>query len=60
MLYTMSHEVTHYIREWNAEGFRELGDFLIEQYGKKGVSVNALLKAQENKIKRRCNEENSM
>jgi hypothetical protein len=57
MLYTMSHEVTHYIREWNAEGFRELGDFLIEQYGKKGVSVNALLKAQENKIKRRCNEE---
>ena len=53
MLYTMSHEITHYIREWNAEGFKELGDFLIEQYGKKGVNVEYLLEQQRKKIKKR-------
>ena len=57
MLYTMSHEVSHYIREWNADGFRELGDFLIEQFGKQGVSVQRLLNAQINKIKNRYNAE---
>jgi hypothetical protein len=53
MLYTMSHEITHYIREWNAKGFKELGDFLIEQYGKKGVNVEYLLEQQRKKIKKR-------
>ena len=53
MLYTMSHEITHYIREWNAKGFKELGDFLIEQYGKKGVDVEYLLEQQRQKIKKR-------
>ena len=57
MLYTMSHEVTHYIRRWNEKGFKELSDFLIEQYGKKGVPVNALLEDQLDKIKRRYKEE---
>ena len=58
MLYTMSHEVTHYIREWNAEGFKELGDFLIEQYGKNGVSVEELLEKQRDKIRKRYAREN--
>ena len=53
MLYTMSHEITHYIREWNAKGFKELGDFLIEQYGKKGENVEYLLNKQRQKIKKR-------
>ena len=57
MLYTMSHEVTHYIRKWNAKGFKELGDFLIAEYGKQGVPVNALLEAQKAKIKKRYKEE---
>jgi hypothetical protein len=53
MLYTMSHEVGHYIREWNAKGFRELGDFLLKEYGKQGVPVNALLEDQKKKIRDR-------
>ena len=57
MLYTMSHEVTHYIRQWNAKGFRELGDFLIKQYGKKGVPVNALIEKQKDKIRKRYESE---
>ena len=57
MLYTMSHEVTHYIRKWNAKGFKELGDFLIAEYGKQGVPVHKLLENQKEKIKNRYKEE---
>ena len=57
MLYTMSHEITHYIREWNAEGFRELADFLIAEYGKNGVNVEELLQIQREAIKERYAEE---
>ena len=59
MLYTMSHEVTHFIREWNAEGFKALGDFLIEEYGKQGVPVHALLEAQKDKIRKRYKREST-
>lgn len=57
MLYTMSHEVTHYIRRWNAKGFKELGDFLLAEYGKRGVTVDHLLEKQKDKIKKRYTEE---
>ena len=53
MLYAMSHEIGHYIREWNAKGFRELGDFLLKEYGKRGVPVQTLLNEQKEKIKKR-------
>ena len=58
MLYTMSHEVTHFIRKWNEKGFKELADFLIEQYGKHGVPVHKLLEDQKTKIKNRYEREN--
>ena len=32
MLYTLAHEVGHFIRQWNAKAFKELGDFLFEHY----------------------------
>ena len=53
MLYTLAHEITHYIRKWNKTGFKELADFLIAEYGKQGVSVQALIDAQANRIKNR-------
>lgn len=58
MLYTVSHEITHYIRRWNKAGFKELADFLVAEYGKKGVPVNALIEAQKERIKNRYAEEN--
>ena len=58
MLYTAAHEIAHYIREWNAKGFREIGDFLIKEYGKQGVPVQALLNEQKEKIKKRYEREN--
>ena len=57
MLYTVSHEITHYIREWNKAGFKELADFLIAEYGKRGVPVNTLIEEQKEKIKDRYAEE---
>lgn len=53
MSYTMSHEVGHYIRNWNAKGFREIGDFLVGEYGKGGTPVQALLGEQKRKLKER-------
>ena len=57
MLYTMSHEVGHYIKQWNAKGFKELGDFLIAEYGKQGVPVNYLLEKQKEKIRKSYEED---
>lgn len=47
MLHTMAHEVTHYIKKWNAKGFKAIGDFLIAEFGKQGVPVHALLESQK-------------
>lgn len=46
MLFTVAHELTHYIKEWSPEKFQVLSDFLLEQYGKKGISVNELVDRQ--------------
>ena len=51
MLYTMSHEVGHYIREWNAEEFKALGDFIFEHYNDTGYPVDTLINRQIDKIK---------
>ena len=52
MLFTLSHELTHHIRKWSPEKFKILSDFLMEEYGKKGVNVNALVLKQQEKAKR--------
>ena len=52
MLYTMSHEIAHYIRKWNVKGFKELGDFLIENFGKVDAPVDELINSQIAKLKR--------
>ena len=52
MLYTAAHELTHFIREWSPAKFKVFADFLLEQYGKKGVSVKALVAMQIEKARR--------
>ena len=52
MLFTMAHEITHFIRQWSPAKFEKLAKFLFEQYGEKGVSVDALIKEQIAKAKR--------
>ena len=52
MLFTAAHELTHHIRKWSPEKFKTLSDFLMQEYGKKGVNVDGLVRAQIAKAKR--------
>ena len=52
MLFTLSHELTHHIRKWSPEKFKVLADFLMEEYGKKGVNVDGLVREQMAKAER--------
>ena len=38
-LYTLGHEVTHYVKEWSPEKFRALSDFVMEHLGKDAPSL---------------------
>ena len=46
VMYTVSHELTHFIRDWSPAKFKVFADFLLENYAKKGVSVEALVQEQ--------------
>jgi hypothetical protein len=51
MLFTAAHELTHSIREWSPAKFKVFADFLLEQYGEKGISVEELVQRQIEKAK---------
>lgn len=40
-LYTLGHEVTHYIKEWSPEKFKALSDFVMEHLGNKAPDLIA-------------------
>ena len=46
MLFTVAHELTHFIKAWSPAKYKVLANFLVEQYGKKGVSVEQLVRRQ--------------
>ncbi|MBQ2396426.1 MAG: hypothetical protein II304_05215 [Bacteroidales bacterium] len=46
MLFTAAHELTHFVRQWSPAKFKVLADFLMAEYGKKGVPVAELVRAQ--------------
>lgn len=48
--YTLGHEITHFIKEWSPAKFKAFSDFLIEQYGEHGKSVQEMLEAQMAKL----------
>ena len=52
MLFTAAHELTHFIRVWSPAKFKVFADFLLSEYGKKGVSVDALVRQQIQKAKK--------
>ena len=53
MLFTAAHELTHFIREWSPAKFKVFADFILENYGKKGISVDALVNAQIEKARKK-------
>ena len=46
MLYTLSHEYTHMIRQHAAESFNKLADYLFRQYRENGQDPEALIRAK--------------
>ena len=52
MLFTIAHELTHFIRQWSPAKFKVLVNFLVKQYGEKGVTVSELVNRQIDKAKR--------
>ena len=53
IMHTVAHEISHYIKEWSPAKWQAMADFLLEQYGEKGVPVHILLERQMQKLKRR-------
>ena len=49
MLFTMSHEVGHYIAQWNKKDFKAISDFLFEHYGE-DVPILDMLEQQKEKV----------
>ena len=45
ILWTASHELTHFVRDWSPESFKNLADFLVENYVESGVDVDARVRA---------------
>lgn len=52
ILFTAAHELTHFIREWSPKKFKTFADFLLAQYGARGISVEQLVQSQIDKAKR--------
>lgn len=46
MLFTASHELTHFIRDFSEAKFKEFADFLFAEFGKMGQSVEDLVAAK--------------
>lgn len=52
ILFTQSHELTHYIQKWSPAKYKLFADFLMEKYAKSDVPVQQLIeqKIEESKI----------
>lgn len=46
MLFTVAHELTHFIKDWSSVKYRALADALVNQYQKRGVTVSELVDNQ--------------
>ena len=52
MLYTVAHELTHFIRDWSPAKFKTMADILMAGYAAQGQSVQELVDNQIAKAKR--------
>ena len=46
MAFALSHELVHMAKQWSPADYKAFADYLVQQYGKNGVSVEALVKMQ--------------
>ena len=51
MLFTVAHELTHFVKDWSSVKYRALADALVKQYQKQDISVSELVDNQIEKAK---------
>ena len=49
VLFTLAHELTHFIEQWSPQKYKVLADFLVENY-EKGKSMDELVRAKQDKL----------
>ena len=49
VLFTLSHELTHFIEQWSPKKYKVLADFLVENY-EKGQSMDKLVRAKQARL----------
>ena len=52
MLFTVAHELTHFIKDWSSVKYQALADALVKQYQKQGVTVSELVDNQIRKAEK--------
>ena len=52
MLFTIAHELTHFIKQWSPAKFKVLANVLMKQYAGKNIFVNDLVDKQINKAQK--------
>lgn len=52
LIFTAAHELTHFIKQWSPAKFKIFADFLIEQYGEHGISIDELVQRRIDKKKK--------
>ena len=51
-LYTLGHELTHFIKQWSEAKFQVLADFLIEEYGKTDMSMHQRVLEKQSQLEK--------
>ena len=46
-LFTLGHELTHFIKEWSLKSFNTLADFLVSEYGKTDMTMHERVLAKQ-------------
>ena len=49
VLFTAAHELTHFVKQWSPNKFNDLANFLVQEYGGAGVSVDQMVRSQMQK-----------
>lgn len=51
-LFTLAHELTHFMKEWSPAKYQTFSEFLLDNYAEKGVPADLLVQRQMEKAKR--------
>ena len=45
-MFTLAHELTHFVHEWSPDQFNNLAKFVMDRYGEQGVDVEGLINTE--------------